>query len=103
MTASELARYNLARLVAASGRDPKDVAIRAWPNTARMGSPLWQSTVIARHQKLRRYLGEKLRDGEPVTIPLDELDNLARALEVPRAEFLREPSIQTHSTDTVTA
>lgn len=94
MTAAELVRYNLARLVRESGRRVVDIAIQAWPLPVHVpetwGWP-WPPEVSARCTKLRRYLGEVLRDGEPVTIPLEELDNLARALDCKRADFLQEP------------
>jgi hypothetical protein len=92
MTTAELARYNLARLVAASGRKIVDVAIRAWPLPERVTASRWRIETEQRRRKLARYLGELLRNGKPVTIPLDEIGNLAHALDVDAAEFFREPA-----------
>jgi hypothetical protein len=92
MTTAELARHNLVRLVTASGRKPEDIAIRAWPLPERVTASRWRVDVEQRRRKLARYLGELLRNGKPVTIPLEEIGNLAAALEVDAAEFFREPT-----------
>lgn len=86
MSAVERIRYNLPRLVEASGRELADVALRAWPMPGRKTARRWSIDVEQRKQKLSRYLNGTVRPS------LRALDDLARALGVDVAEFFRAPS-----------
>lgn len=92
MTAAELARYNLARLVRESGRDPKDIVVAAWPLSPDIRTAARRRIEVEnRRRKLARYMGEYLRDGKHIEIPLAELDALAPALGVRLQEFFADP------------
>jgi transcriptional regulator with XRE-family HTH domain len=88
MTAAELVQYNLTRLVEASGRDPVDIAIVAWPMPDFGPAPVrrWSEHKKARAKRLARYMSGKH------TPPKAALDDLARALEVPVSAFFRLPN-----------
>lgn len=95
MTAADLIRHNLARLVRESGHDVSRIAVRAWPIGDDRPADMWHRDVDTRRQKLARYLDGSVRPS------FEALDDLARALGCTRAEFLREP-IQTPSPITET-
>jgi transcriptional regulator with XRE-family HTH domain len=86
MTAAELVRYNLARLVLTCGRPPADLAIIAWPMPERLSAKMWAADVATRRQRLARYSNGEVRP------TLEALDDLARALGCKVAEFFREPA-----------
>lgn len=96
MTCAELARYNLARLVAESGREHEDIAIRAWPMPPLATGKRRLAHVEVRRKKLRRYLA-----GE-VTISWEAVDALARALEVHPVDFFRPRQVEFPMPVTVT-
>jgi hypothetical protein len=86
MTAAELVRYNLVRLVQASGRTPAAVALAAWPVPESASPRLRGLRRRARTKRLTRYMSGKH------TPPRAALDDLARALEVPVSAFFRLPN-----------
>jgi hypothetical protein len=86
MTAAELVRYNLVRLVEASGRDPVDIALVAWPMPEKVSALLWANRKKSRAKRLARYMAGKHCP------PKAALDDLARALEVPVSAFFRLPN-----------
>jgi hypothetical protein len=85
MTAAELVRYNLARLIRESGRDPTDIALRAWPLTERVGVRRWSDLKRVRVKRLGRYLSGKHKPSDLA------LEALARALGCTKFDFYREP------------
>ncbi len=95
MTAGELVRYNLARLVAASKREIVDVAMLAWPMPERKTVKLWRVDSDVRRRRLARLLAEPTDDGHrsrATTPTLEVLDDLARALGCKLTDFFREPN-----------
>jgi hypothetical protein len=93
MTAAELVRYNLTRLIRESGRDPTDIALRAWPLSSRLrlSSKEWAASKLVRTRRLARYLAGQT-DDRPGRPSLEALDDLARALKCKVSDFFREPA-----------
>jgi hypothetical protein len=87
MTAAELVRYNLARLIRESGRDPTDIALVAWPMPDLQPGQTWRHGEHRRTRvrRLGRYLSGKHKPSDLA------LEALARALECTIFEFHREP------------
>jgi transcriptional regulator with XRE-family HTH domain len=83
MTSAELVRYNLTRLVEASGREPVAVALAAWPLPESASARLLGLRRRDRTKRLLRYMSGKREPSKAA------LDDLARALEVPVIEFFR--------------
>jgi hypothetical protein len=88
MTAAELVRYNLGRLVEASGRDPVDIAIAAWPLPHLRAGEQWRlgEYRAGRRKRLTRILAGRTRASNAA------LEGLARALGCKLADFYQEPA-----------
>ena len=83
MTAPELIRYNLERLIAADGRDLVDIAVAAWPvPDGATADQTWRHVETARQRLLRARKSGAAR----------HLAGLARALGCKLEAFLREPA-----------
>ncbi len=86
MTAADLVRYNLARLIRESGRDPTDIALVAWPMPDLVGVRRWSEHKRERVRRLGRYLAGKHKPSDLA------LEALARALGCTKFDFYREPA-----------
>jgi hypothetical protein len=88
VTAAELVRYNLARLIRESGRDELDIALAAWPLPMLSDGERWRLPEYraGRKKRLARILASSKRPSDAA------LEDLARALGRKLSDFYQEPA-----------
>lgn len=86
MTAAELFRHNLERLLAASRSLPLTIALEAWPIPAGLDAKAAYNACAVSRRKLQRI---RKRSG---LLAFADLDALAHALRCDVSEFWRAPS-----------